>query len=112
MKIDSFNPNSENTQTSSSVAPKHTKAIFVVPEVGCVILAANWGSAAEKTRMLSVEAIKTRFDDSDHRNQCTDAATSGGSDMTREISKVRVFRILSLDGRIVAMEAPFGLGRD
>jgi hypothetical protein len=53
-----------------------------------------------------------RFEDSDQRNQCTDAATSGGRDITRIISNDRVSRMLSLDGRIVAMYVPFGLGRD
>jgi hypothetical protein len=38
---DSFSPNSENTHISSSVEPNATNATFVVPEVGCVILAKN-----------------------------------------------------------------------
>ena len=62
--------------------------------------------------MLSVEASRIRLDVSDHRNQCTDAATSGGREITRVISKDRVSRILSLEGRIVAINAPSGLGRD
>lgn len=62
--------------------------------------------------MLSVEATRRRFEDSDHRNQCTDAATSGGRDITRAISRDRVSRMLILEGRMVAMYAPFGLGRD
>ena len=41
-----------------------------------------------------------------------DAAISGGRDITRNISRERVSRILSLDGWIVAIKAPFGLGRD
>lgn len=76
------------------------------------MLAAKLGSVAEKTRMLSEEAIRMRFDDSDHKNQCTDAATSGGRAMARDISRVRVSRMLSLDGSMVAIQAPFGLGRD
>jgi hypothetical protein len=62
--------------------------------------------------MLSVEASRMRLDDSDHRNQCTDAATSGGREITRVTSKDRVSRMLSLEGRIVAINAPLGLGRD
>ena len=77
-----------------------------------MMFATNWASVAEKTRMLSMEAKRMRFEDSDHRNQCTDAATSGGRETTRVISKDRVSRILSLDGRIVAMYALLGLGSD
>ena len=109
---DSFSPNSENTYISSSVEPNATNATFVVPDVGCVMLAENCESVGEKTRMLSVEASKMRFEDSDHTNQCMDATTSGGSDITRVTSNDRVSRMLSLDGRTVAMNAPFGLGSD
>jgi hypothetical protein len=62
--------------------------------------------------MLSVEARRMRFEDSDHRNQWTAAATSGGRDITRFTSSERVSRMLSLAGRRVAISAPFGLGRD
>ena len=62
--------------------------------------------------MLSADATSIRFEDSDQRNHETDAVSSVGREMTRIISRERVVRILSLEGRIVAMYAPFGLGRD
>lgn len=62
--------------------------------------------------MLSVEATRIRFEDSDHKNHEIDVASSGGRDITRIISRERVARMLSLEGRIVAIYSPFGLGRD
>lgn len=47
LKMDSFNPNSENAQISLSLAPNDTNTGFVVPEVGFVIVAENWESVAE-----------------------------------------------------------------
>jgi hypothetical protein len=38
--------------------------------------------------------------------------SSGGREITRANSRERVARMLSFDGRIVAMYAPLGLGRD
>lgn len=111
MKIESFNPNSENTQTSSSVAPKQTKATCVVPEVGCVILAVK-SEFLEYTRTLSVDPISMRSDDLDHKNQWIDTASSGGRDITRDISKLRVSLMVSFEGMMVAMQEPSGLGSD
>lgn len=85
---------------------------MVVPEVGWDILAAKLGFVVEKTRILSDDPRSIRFDDSDHRNQEIDAASSGGRDITRMISRDRVARMLSFEGRMVAMYAPLGLGRD
>lgn len=63
--------------------------------------------------MTSAEAISMRLEEGDHRNDVTDAAVSSdGSDMARVISRERVSRILSFDGRIVAIYSPLGLGRD
>ena len=41
-----------------------------------------------------------------------DVASSEGSEITRAVSRERVERIVSFDGRIVAMYAPLGLGID
>lgn len=62
--------------------------------------------------MLSAEATRTRVDDGDHKNHVTDAASSGGSAMTRVVWRELVERIVSPDGRTVAMCAPLGLGKD
>ena len=62
--------------------------------------------------MLCVEATRMRFDVSDHKNQCTEAATSGGRDITRATSNERVSRMLRLEGKMVAIYPPLGLGRD
>jgi hypothetical protein len=112
LKIDSFKPKSENTRISSSFAPNDTKVTLVVPEVGCAMLAEKLGFVVEKTRILSEDPTSIRFDDSDHKNQEIEAASSDGRDITRVISRERVVRMLSLEGRIVAMYAPSGLGRD
>jgi hypothetical protein len=53
-----------------------------------------------------------RCEFADHRNHNIDVANSGGSKMTRVVSRDRVVLILSFEGRIVAMYAPSGLGRD
>jgi len=42
----------------------------------------------------------------------TEAASSDGSDITRMVSRERVSLIESFEGKIVAMYAPLGLGRD
>jgi len=112
LKTESFSPNSENTHTSSSVAPNDTNTAFVVPEVGFVIVAENWLVVGEKTRISYADARSILLEEADHKNQFTDAASSGGSDTTRVVSRERVSRILSLEGKMVAMNAPFGLGRD
>ena len=61
---------------------------------------------------MSAEARSSRFDDGDQRNQAIEEDNSGGRETTRLISRERVSRMLSLDGRIVATYAPSGLGRD
>ncbi len=110
--MDNFSPKSEKTRISSSFVPNATKVIRVLPEVGFETFAENCGFVVEKTRILSDELISIRLEDSDHKNQETEAASSGGSDITRVISRDRVARMLSLEGRRVAMWAPSGLGRD
>jgi hypothetical protein len=77
-----------------------------------VMFAENWEFVVEKTRILSEDPTSIRFEDSDHKNHETEAASSGGRDITRVISRDRVVRMLSLEGRTVAMYAPSGLGRD
>lgn len=62
--------------------------------------------------MLSDEPTSIRFEDSDHKNHEIEATSSEGRDITRVISRDRVVRMLSLEGRTVAMFAPSGLGRD
>jgi hypothetical protein len=47
LKTVNFNPKSEKTQISSSVAPKFMDVILAVPEVGFRILAANWRLVVE-----------------------------------------------------------------
>src|SRR5882724_5339951 len=76
------------------------------------MLADKLGFDVEKTRILSAEPTTIRFDDSDHKNQEMEDASSGGRDITRVISRDRVVRMLSLEGRTVAMYAPSGLGSD
>jgi hypothetical protein len=112
LMIDNFSPKSENTRISSSFDPNATKVTLVVPEVGFVMLAEKEGFVVEKTRILSEEPTRIRVDDSDQKNQEIEAASSGGRDITRVISRDRVARMLSLEGRTVAMYAPSGLGRD
>ena len=84
----------------------------MVPDVGFVIVAEKLGFVVEYTRILSDEPTSTRLEDSDHKNQEIEAASSDGRDITRVISRDRVARMLSLEGRTVAMNAPSGLGRD
>lgn len=103
MKMESFSPNSENTHTSSSVAPNTTNTAFVEPEVGFDMTAENWLSRMEYTRISYADANNILLEDADHRNQLIDAASSDGSDMTRAISRERVSRMLSLEGKTVAM---------
>ena len=62
--------------------------------------------------MLSVDATRIRFDDFDHENHDTAAASSGGREIRRIISRERVARIVSFEERIAAIYAPLGLGRD
>lgn len=66
----------------------------------------------EKTRISYADAIRSLVDDADHRNQFTDAASSAGRDITRVVSRERVSRMLSLEGKTVAICAPSGLGMD
>jgi glutamine cyclotransferase len=51
-------------------------------------------------------------DDGDQMNQIIDAEKVSGSAVARLISRERVVRIMSLEGRMVAMDAPSGLGRE
>src|SRR5450756_1055895 len=76
------------------------------------MFAEKLGLTVEKTRMLSEEPTSIRFEDSDHKNQEIEDTSSGGREITRVISRDRVARMLSLEGRTVAMYAPSGLGRD
>jgi len=103
LNTESFRPNSENAQTSLSVAPNDTKTGFVVPEVGFVMVAENWESVIEKTLISAADAISIRLDDADHRNQFIEAASSGGREITRVISSDHVSLMLSLEGKMVAM---------
>jgi hypothetical protein len=107
---DSFKPKSEKIHISSSLAPKVMYVTLVVPEVGCVIFAKNWGLLIEKTRILSVDATRTLLEEADHKNQDIELASSGGRFITRRISRERVSRMLSFEESTVAMYAPFGLG--
>lgn len=76
------------------------------------MLAEKLGFCVENTRILSEEPTSIRFEDSDHKNQEIEDASSGGRDITRVISRDRVARILSLEGKTVAINAPSGLGSD
>jgi hypothetical protein len=76
------------------------------------MLAEKLGFCVENTRILSKEPTSIRFEDSDHKNQEVEDASSGGRDITRVISRDRVARMLSLEGRMVAINAPSGLGSD
>ena len=58
-----------------------------------------------------MDASRIRVDDSDQRNQVMEAASSEGRDTMCAISRERVVRILSFEERMVAMNAPSGLGR-
>jgi hypothetical protein len=62
--------------------------------------------------MISCDPTSTRFDDADHRNQEIEATSSEGRDITRMISRERVSRMLRVEGKIIAMYAPSGLGSD
>jgi hypothetical protein len=62
--------------------------------------------------MLSCDPTSTRFDDADHKNQEIEATSSEGRDITRMISRERVSRMLRVEGKIIAMYAPSGLGSD
>lgn len=84
----------------------------MVPDVGFVITAENWVLLIESTRISCVEATRIRSDEGDHRNQFIEAESSEGREMTREMSRERVSLMLSLEGKMVAMFAPFGLGRE
>jgi hypothetical protein len=68
--------------------------------------------AGEKTRISCAAASSSLLEEFDHKNQFIDAASSEGSDITRVVSSDRVSRMLSLEGKIVAIYAPSGLGRD
>lgn len=70
----------------------------------------NFGFEGEKTRIVSQVARRIRFEERDHWNHCI--RSSEGRDMTRVISRVLVERILSWEGRMVAIDEPLGLGMD
>jgi hypothetical protein len=112
LKIVSFKPNSVKTHTSSSEPPKQIKVVFVVPEVGLVIVAEKRWSTGEKMRIVSADATNTRFEDDDHKNDIVEVVSSGASVMARATSRERVSLMINFDGRIVAICVPFGLGRD
>jgi hypothetical protein len=76
------------------------------------MLTEKLGFCVENTRILSKAPTSIRFEDSDHKNQEIEDASSGGRDITRVISRDRVARMLSLEGRMVAINAPSGLGSD
>ncbi len=52
------------------------------------------------------------FDDCDHKNHCMFRCRSAGREMTCNISRDRVALKFSFEGSIVAMYAPFGLGKE
>lgn len=62
--------------------------------------------------MFSADAKSIFSEFVDHENHSIEVASSGGRDITRVISRERVARMLSLEGRTVAMYAPSGLGED
>ena len=68
--------------------------------------------AVEYSRISFADARRSLFEDADQRNHSTDAANSGGSEITFATSKERVGRILRLAGKRCAMCWPFGLGKD
>jgi hypothetical protein len=86
--------------------------ILVVPDVGCAMVAEKEGSSAEKMRMCSWELMRSRWEEGDQRKLVICAVSSAGRGMTRVVSRERVVRRVSLEGRRVAMNAPSGLGRD
>lgn len=110
LKMESFSPKSKKTSMSSSLFPNAIDVILVSPDVGFVMLAENWGFEVEYIRRFSAEPTSIRHDDGDQRNQ--EATSSGGRVTTRVISRERVSRMLSFEGKRVAMNAPSGLGRD
>jgi hypothetical protein len=112
LNTETLSPNSENTRISSSFAPNATYVILVVPDVGCAMLAEKEGLSGEKTRMCSWELRRRRWEEGDQRKLVIWAVSSGGRGMTRVVSRERVVRRVSLEGRRVAMNAPSGLGRD
>lgn len=59
-----------------------------------------------------MEARRSLFEDGDQRNDVTDAENSGGSGITRIISRERVALIVRLAGKIWAMCRPSGLGKE
>lgn len=59
-----------------------------------------------------MEETSIRLDDGDHKNQCMDAEKSTGKLITRIISRERVARMMSFEGRTVAIYAPSGLGNE
>jgi hypothetical protein len=86
---------------------------LAVSEVGQVIVALYWVTA-EKTRMLSdeEEEMRMRWEDGDQRKLVMEVERAAGRGMTRVVWRERVVRIVSLEGRIVAMKAPSGLGSE
>lgn len=110
LNIDNFRPKSAYTQTSSSLPPKVTNATFVT-ETGFEIVAENLESTIEYILTISDEPTSIRVEEGDQRNQEIESASSDGREITRNISRERVDRMLSFEGRIVATHAPSGLGR-
>lgn len=65
----------------------------------------------EWTRIWSAVAKSTWSEEGDHWNQVI-IERSAGRVIARIVSRVRVERIINLEGRMVAMYAPLGLGKD
>jgi len=113
LKIVSLSPKSAKTRTSLSEAPKTMYVALAVSEVGQVIVALYWVTA-EKTRMVSEEEedMRMRWEDGDQRKLVMEVEKAAGRGMTRAVWRERVVRIVSLEGRIVAMKVPSGLDRE
>jgi hypothetical protein len=85
---------------------------LAVSEVGDVIVALYWATA-EKTRMvLSEEERRMRWEDGDQRKFVVEVEKLDGRGMMRVVWRERVARMVSFEGRMVAMKVPSGLGRE
>lgn len=62
-------------------------------------------------RIVSMEARRIRLESNDHRNHFIEVEKSVGIVIVRRISSDCVSRMLSFEGRTVAMYAPLGLGK-
>lgn len=58
------------------------------------------------------EESKIRWDEEDQRKLDIEAEKAAGSGMTRVVWRERVVRMVSLEGRTVAMCVPSGLGTE